>query len=287
MKYFFIATLFLMSTVMVASVQAMVIRHDVDPILYLTEETQYPTVFPVADDGTLKECVATLIDQQWALTAAHCTVLIDGQDLENHPHPVRIAHVSNHVIDVVMPEQYGEHQLILDEDGNLVGVNFDDVDFRFDMALLKLKSPVTHVSPIPLYRESDEVGKEVLLLGWGDFGTGDQGVSEEKPINDGKFRQARNQITGVDGNLLTFRFDAPGSEGVLDLEGVNGPGDSGGPALVKTPQGFALIGISSAGEYDSLSDLFSNKSQYDWNEYYIRTSKMMEWIDSIRKLDSH
>ncbi|MEM9137836.1 MAG: trypsin-like serine protease, partial [Cyanobacteria bacterium P01_F01_bin.42] len=157
---------------------------------------------------------------------------------------------------------------------------FNDLP-AYDIALLKLSGEVDHVSPIALYTGSNEVGKTVTLLGWGDYGTGDRGIAREQAINDGLFRQATNQIIRAEGNQLFFDFDPPESGASLPLEGVNGPGDSGGPALVESNEGYEIIGISSGGYYPKGVKHDSQEGRYGWREYYVRVSAMMEWIQEV------
>ena len=151
----------------------------------------------------------------------------------------------------------------------------------YDIALLKLATSITDVEPVSLYTETDEVGQNITLLGWGDFGTGALGISRQTPINDGLFRQATNQIVRVDSTQIFFDFDPPGSDNVLPLEGVNGPGDSGGPALVQTTAGFKIVGVSSGGFYPKGGDRSSREGKYGWREYYVRVSTMRGWIESV------
>ncbi len=69
---------------------------------------------------------------------------------------------------------------------------------------------------------------------------------------------------------------------VLPLEGVNGPGDSGSLALVNTENGMQLIGVSSRGRYKSIvRTSFDRQGRYGWQEYYIRVSKMYNWIHQM------
>lgn len=259
----------------------MLIRHDVEPESYVANEADYPAVFPISDNGKMKDGVATLINTKWAVTAAHCAVDLYKQDFENHPFSVEIAGQTNIIVQVVFPEQVGSVKTIRDRYGKIHKVKVKLQD-SYDIALLKLKHEVNQVAPISLYQHQDEFGKSILLLGWGDFGTGDRGLPRFQIVNDGKFRLAKNKITGTNGNYLTFQFDNGDSQDVLPLEGVNGPGDSGGPALVDTESGIQLIGISSRGRYQSIfRTIFDRQGRYGWQEYYIRVSKMYSWIDRI------
>lgn len=260
----------------------MLIRHDIAPEGYLANEAEYPAVFPLSDNGKMKEGVATLVDKKWAVTAAHCAVDLYKADFEKHPFLVRISGKENIVDWAVAPEQVGSVRTIRDLSGKLKKVKVKVRDESYDIALLRLKNEVKHVSPISLYQNEDEVGKTVLLLGWGDFGTGDRGLSKFQIVNDGKFRLAENKITGVNGNYLTFQFDSSNSPDVLPLEGVNGPGDSGSPALVNTENGMQLIGVSSRGRYRSIvRTIVDRQGRYGWQEYYIRVSKMCNWINQV------
>ncbi|XGV94721.1 MAG: trypsin-like serine protease [Leptolyngbya sp. BL-A-14] len=260
----------------------MLIRYDIAPENYLANEADYPAVFPVSDNGKMKEGVATLIHRKWAVTAAHCAVDLYKADFENHPFLVRIGGKENIVDWAVAPEQVGSVRVIRDFCGKLKKVKVKVRDESYDIALLRLKDEVKHVSPVPLYQNGDEVGKQILLLGWGDFGTGDRGLPKFQLVNDGQFRLAENKITGVNGNYLTFQFDNSNSQDVLPLEGVNGSGDSGSPALVNTENGMQLIGVSSRGRYRStVRTIFDRQGRYGWQEYYIRVSKMYSWINQV------
>jgi Trypsin len=260
----------------------MLIRHDMAPENYLADEADYPAVFPISNNGKMKEGVAILIHKKWAVTAAHCAVDLYKADFENHPFSVRIGGKENTITWAVAPEQVGSVETIRDCSRKIKKIKVKVRDQYYDIALLKLKNEVEHVSPIPLYQREDEVGKFILLLGWGDFGTGDLGLSKFKLVNDGKFRLAQNKVTGTNGNYLTFQFDNGDSQDATPLEGVNGLGDSGGPALVNTENGMQLIGISSRGRYKSiLRTVFDQQGRYGWQEYYIRVSKMYSWINQV------
>jgi hypothetical protein len=138
------------------------------------------------------------------------------------------------------------------------------------MALFQLDRPVQNVDPISLYASSDEQGKIVTFVGRGDSGTGLTG-----PITtDHKLRAATNRVERVEGDMLVFRFDAPEDENTTPLEGVSGPGDSGGPALIENSGVSKLAGLSVAssgrppGTYGNL-------------EFYSRVSLDVDWIQEM------
>ena len=82
----------------------------------------------------------------------------------------------------------------------------------------------------------------MTFVGRGDTGTGLTGPTTK----DHKLRAATNRVERIDGDMLVFRFDAPTEEGVTPFEGISGPGDSGGPALIETVEGLRLAGLSVA-----------------------------------------
>ena len=54
----------------------------------------------------------------------------------------------------------------------------------------------------------------------------------------------------------------------LPLKRVNGPGDSGGPALVGADSGLQILGVSSGGRYENdLEHEVSRQGQYGWQEF--------------------
>jgi V8-like Glu-specific endopeptidase len=97
----------------------MLIRHDIAPENYLTNEVDYPAVFPLSDNGKMKDGVATLIHKKWAVTAAHCAVDLHKADFNNYPFSVRIGGKENVVDWAVAPEQAGSVRTIRDHSGKL------------------------------------------------------------------------------------------------------------------------------------------------------------------------
>lgn len=118
-----------------------------------------------------------------------------------------------------------------------------------DIALIRVTQPVSEVPLVALYIDRDEHRKEVIITGNGDFGTGRTGPQG----NDGTMRAATNRIDGVRADDLSWQFDDPRThpERTTKLEGINGPGDSGGPAFIHGNGEDLLAGLSSGQSTDA------------------------------------
>ncbi|MEL6402553.1 MAG: trypsin-like serine protease [Cyanobacteria bacterium J06626_4] len=237
----------------------MIIRHDIHPHLYLANSDLFPAVFQVAnhqeDEILVCDGMGMLIASSWVLTAAHV-----ADEIESTKDYLTIADKRYDIRQIIL------HSLWKDDE--------EIIRIKNDIALIQLTQPVLDILPIPLYFQDDELGQSVTFMGWGDFGTGLTGVEKA----DGQFRLATNRIEEVDEQWLVFYFDKPPD--TTDLEGISGPGDSGGPALIQTESGWSLAGISSG------QDLKGNEKEgvYGVWEYYVRISKYLDWISSIQRL---
>lgn len=260
----------------------MIIRHDIDPALYLVEPEMFPAVFAVDSfqqevqiaydqiDELLKpnllpsiqpepevftryDGMGMLIEPSWILTAAHVATELS---LENN---IEIGG------DDYAVERICLHPGFRDYSETEMAEN--------DIALIQLKKSVKTVSPLPLHTQKDEIGKTVTFIGRGDFGNGLIGPDSA----DGKMRIATNRVEKTDDQWLIFQFDAPPE--CTELEGISGPGDSGGPALIQIDEGWAIAGISSGNNDDSGQGL--GMGHYGTSEYYTRVSFQIDWIKSV------
>lgn len=258
----------------------MIIRHDVDPELYLADPSEFPAVvavdsfqeeIPIAYDSIdrmLKpslipemqmapetcdrtDGMGTLIHPSWILTAAHVAVEIS---LENKIEFADGMHAIEQV--VIHPGFCNWSEAV--------------VLAKNDIALIKLVRPVDAIAPIPLYQQQAELTEIVTFLGSGDFGNGIIGPD----CVDTRLRKATNCVEAIDPEWLVFKFDAPPNG--TALEGISGPGDSGGPALISVKGGWAVAGISSGQDSGTLGE-----GRYGVLEYYTRVSHYVDWIESV------
>lgn len=231
---------------------AIVIRHDRDDVRYVELGQQLAGIchMNLQEKDAPPDGEAVLIDPSWILTAAHVAVGVER----------------GHVLTVV------GHDATLDVEAERVILHPEWSEGPHDIALIRLKRPVEHIDPVPLYRGRDETGQIITVGGLGDFGTGTTGPT----TNDGKLRAATNRIDEVSENWLKFRFDEPGR--ATDLEGISGPGDSGGPAFMMEGDTRFVVGISSG---QSTRETGGREGFYGVHEYYTRVSSYIDWIDNV------
>jgi hypothetical protein len=224
-------------------------RHDQPDSLYLELGRKYSALAHVnlstpqgAADGE-----GTLIAPHWVLTAAHV-----GAEVKRG-HRITVGE-TDYAVDAVIvhPDWEGE---------------------AHDLALLRLASPVEDMPPARLYRGSAEIGRGVVLVGYGDFGTGLSGPQ----ANDRNVRGATNRIDEATDLWLKFSFDPPDHPRTTRLEGVSGPGDSGGPAFLEGVQAETLVGVSSG----QSTRAAGGEGRYGVIEYYVRVSRYVAWIESV------
>jgi TonB family protein len=143
-----------------------------------------------------------------------------------------------------------------------------------DMALLKLDRPVSTVTSTGIYTLEDEKSQHVWFVGRGDLGNGQKGITGSSE----NLHHAENIIENAEGLWITFDFDAPENK-ALPLEGISGPGDSGGPAFINTATGLKVAGVSSHQRNNASGEGF-----YGVDEYYTRTSAHQQWVADIMAL---
>lgn len=235
---------------------AIVIRHDVPDAAYLARESDFPAVFSLyRTKAGHNECIATLVSARFAVTAAHCareTSLLAAASPGGTGYEVKVAGLPARIDRVIHHPGDGGGR-------------------PPDIALLRLIGPVTHVAPLPLYRGTQEVGQVIVMPGWGGTGNGQGGLGTE----DGLFRVAENRVDRAEDRRLVWRFDNPAQGTALTLEGISGPGDSGGPALLRTPEGWQVAGVSS-----SQDTMDGAEGLYGVEEYFVRISEFTPWIDA-------
>ncbi len=256
-------------TVASSTAHAIVIRDDVDDARYRVPATEFPALVDMPGEGH-----GALIAPQWVLTAAHTLpmhadlkqVVINGsaRDVERVVTHPGYRTLPQTLIDQAMAS--GEAMLIV-----VFLASGDDV------ALIKLKTPVTDVAPVVLYSGSDEAGQVAKILGKGATGTGATGHSPNGP-NRTELRRAFNRITSAYDRWLCYVFDAPPE--AVPLEGALGNGDSGGPVLVEHDGQWLLAGQGSWKVVQG-NVLTARPGRYGQVTCNVRVSHYRDWIQRV------
>jgi hypothetical protein len=248
-RIFFCSCLLLVSSI---SAQSIVIRHDRHDALYIAYGARFRAVGQVSRGGE-----GVLISPQWVLSAAHV-----GESLGPFARYV-----------VFGDERYEIQKVVFHPEW----VSRGGIASGRDIALLKLDRPVKGIEPVALYAKDDEVGKVVTFVGRGLTGTGVTG-----PVRDlGRaLRGATNKVDTVNETSIQMVFDAPPSG--TDLEGISGPGDSGGPALLEVGGKLYTLGVSSTNSGRREEE----HCKYGTTETYTRVSTSREWIEKVVASDA-
>jgi CubicO group peptidase (beta-lactamase class C family) len=241
-----------------ATVYPIIIRHDRSDADYqkLGARHRDACVYVAGAGGTL-------IAPRWVLTAAHTVgKLIPGsKSYDGTVLPKATVGGRDYAIDKIV-----QHP------------DWNKPRSHNDIALVRLAEPVKGIKTTRLYREKDEVGKVVTLVGRGTTGNGRDGAKGRDMI----LRAANNRVETADEKWISFIFDAPDSPNVLPLEGIDGVGDSGGPALIEKDGVLYTIGVAShSRSVDGPEDLYGMKF------YHTRVSSFVDWIDETIKKETN
>ena len=208
-------------------------------ILNGTPTSDFPAVGKIGDQRWANSS-GVLIDSEWVLTAGH-----SGEGIGHKK--------GRFTIDGVI---YKTKKVFVHPDYNrgLLGTNSAN-----DLALFRLRKPVTGVTPIPRATTAPTVGTTLTLVGYG-WGGDHLSVIQ----NYGTKRVGETELQTVTSTLLKWSFDQ-------ETESSVAPGDSGGAALINTGSGYQLVGITSG----ATSSLFTLGA----NLFDTRVDVYAQWID--------
>lgn len=209
---------------------AILIRSDRDDAEYLEMAGKYPSsvaIGPVDAEGVV-------IAPSWILTSARAAKALQGVKA-------------------------------ITLDGKRFGLKSVHLHPTADIALLFLGSGYAgslDFEPSRLYRDTDEGGKTVVIVGHGASGRIGQAPARE--ASDRRKRAAVNTIDRV--GKREFDLGIKPNDEASDLQGALGAGDFGGPAFIETREGLFVAGIASSAEGP-------------WQSY-VRVSTFVEWIEA-------
>lgn len=239
---------------------AILIRADRDDAEYLEMATRYTSsVLLNAPDGE-----GVLIAPRWVLTAAHMAQAL--QKVKPLP-ALRFA-----------DRDYEIQEFFIYPDAART--------VPPDIALILLRKEVRGIEPTPIYREQDEGGKAVVIVGHGDTGK----IGEKPQPKQRWDRKKRAAINTVDHVApLTLELEIRKPEDASDLQGAATPADGGGPAFIETAAGIFVAGICYLVRDTNGDGIPGNAGD---RQLYVRASSFARWIDAVmldvakRELDS-
>lgn len=280
---------------------------------YNTDE--YPDFSPIicfnySDDGSDEKdsyATGTLVSQYWILTAGHNFFSSDEQS-----NPSLVSGIDVLVgLDPNNPDAQHEVEEIVFHPTWLE--NDDLFNTANDLALVKLKTPITNITPAPINDEEVEtIGNIIWYAGFGDYSN----QPGQDPDLISKMHALQNILdrtsTGISsessagtyfGGLLAFDFDSPNgdvnalgddktteeedilggsstsSPTALAYEGGTVPGDSGGPLMMKIDGEWKICGVLSGAAESALPNHVG--SSYGEIDVFIRTATAYDWISSV------
>lgn len=269
----------LLAACVAAPAAAIIIRHDVPDEHYRDLGNQYRDTFvelaipgrdgiPVIGNGG-----GTLIGPDWVVTAAHAAEPI----MVGHPRS-RVERAHSVLVNGV---PYQIERIVLHPDWSGPGADIAEAAAT-DIALIKLSTPVVGGRPACLYSRSDEAGKVVTLVGSGIFGDGTTGPVGGAERDIGTLRGSTVTVdrTLSDARLIAWTFRGPDDPDATRLEGISGPGDSGGPALLMDGDRLCIAGVSSSQDGNG-----HGEGRYGVREFYPRISHYRSWLLAV--MDDH
>ncbi len=188
------------------------------------QNTNYPWITSLEFDGFFI-CGASLIADQWVLTAAHCVVDEEtGETLASDDFAVRVN-------DYSLLGETGDEYIQVSE--VYVAAGYDDITLDSDIAILKLAvtatAPPIDLIETPAFNNLAD-GTPLTIIGWGNTVVDD---TDGYPVRlrEASVILASYQTCSEDyaatGQALTSNMFCAGGDGVTDTC----QGDSGGPIV--------------------------------------------------------
>jgi hypothetical protein len=207
----------------------------------------YSGPFPIDDNNQGSWCSGTLIGCHTFLTAAHCV------ESDTNPAHYRV---------------FLQHAGLFDVTSVTAHPSYTPSGFpAFDVAVLKLVSPVTSIDPSAINTTaSPPPGSVGMIAGFGQTrgGAADYGIKRAGFVQTSS---CAGIVPGLgDEQLVCWRFSNPLGTPGTDSNTCNG--DSGGPLFVDLGAGEVVAGVTSGG---SNGTCLPSDNSYDANVYAYRS----------------
>ena len=229
----------------------------------------------ISQAGYFHRCGASIVKQQFIMTAAHCV-----KDLGNNYEPNAYYQANGKYLviiagsDTLDPSQgYPETKIYLIQKISY-NTNYTSITEPYDMAILKTSELITfntRVKPIklPTTFAAAVYGKLMTVLGWG--------VTETGSIS---LRLLMTNLTAI--NKIDTNGECAGLNTkfycMKDLTSVQSNacyGDSGGPLIYNVNNEWVLYGLVSFGYSDS-----NNKCINTYPSFFTMVPRLLSWANS-------
>lgn len=228
-----------------------------------TDITSHPWQVLVIASPDNRLCGGSIVDTQWVITAAHCVAGLRAVDLDVH---AGISALSDRGPGNEIPVV----QLLVHPD-------WDEANYRNDVALLQLRDPLpvgSSMAPIALPSGQDAAvwppaGTPATISGWGS--------TEFDGAPSNQLRSAEVQVLGGPDSTECGRYGASFSADVeicagLPQGGVDAcQGDSGSPLVIDVAGRPVLAGVTSVG---------FECARADYPGIFTRLTSFISWLQT-------